>query len=81
MQALVGFGRARVRSELGLLARESPQLLGVVLVGVGILPQHLVGEGEALLQLRVGIDAARSPPYVLVDGGNGRLEKHLEVAD
>ena len=81
MQALLGFGRARVRSELGLHARESPQLLGVVLVGVGILPQHLVGEGEALLQLRVGIDAARSPPYVLVDGGNGRLEKHLEVAD
>jgi len=68
MPALVGFGRLRVRSELGLQFHESPRLLGVVLIGVGILPRHLVREGEVHLQLRVQIDCADRQPDPLVDG-------------
>jgi len=81
MPALVGFGRLRVRSELGLQFHESLQLLGVVLIGVGILPRHLVGEGEVHLQLRVRVDCAHRQPDPLVDGRVGRLEEHLEVVD
>ena len=81
MPALVGFGRLRVRSELGLQFHESPQLLGVVLIGVGILPRHLVGEGEVHLQLRVRVDCAHRQPDPLVDGRVGRLEEHPEVVD
>ena len=81
MPALVGFGRLRVRSELDLQFHESPHLLGVVLIGVGILPRHLVGEGEGNLQLRVGVDGADGRPDPIVEGRDRRLEEHLEVVD
>ena len=81
MPALVGFGRLRVRSELGLQFHESPQLLVVVLIGVGILPRHLVGEGEENVQLRGGVDRADGAPDPVVERRDRRLEEHLEVVD